>query len=808
MGPKASPPQVDRKKKPEVQGKRSRSDPEDGYEPVGKAPLNMETWIAEKNNEFNAIMVSDADTRNINKKAPKESKVATVPHVDLEVVAGGNKNNEMENVELVHLQRSLSEKSFKSNSSEKNSAKEKKNQGGGKRKREVSQTGGKKTKKGREKMEETAKAEKQKEMKRIKMEEKEKKKKEEAEIKKLQKQEEEKLRQRQEEEKKKKVEAEKREKQEKEQRMEEERRAKLEKERMERQKKQEEEKALQKKIEEERRRVKEEKEEEKRKQKQLEEQRRQMREKEKQDEKERKALAKIEKERQAKELKALLDAQKPEKDVPEAELEYADEEEAKVASTTRLENVIEEEDETSATLDRKGSSIEPESEPVGAAGPSTPEMALHRLPGEQDGKYVSVVGRDDLASFQRNGHNGNENGDEDIDFTPQNGYVEPDEMEYEEVGPGRKLKNPKKTKQQPALMGKIAAAGSAIKKARLPTPMELKEGYLNSAFHKSLHQPLIVKSKVEKEDVRVARQALTQEKSPTALGNINSVSDIPIPKVFASKPTEDGEEPAEAKSMPRNMDEWGRAAYNTSPKSFREQNIVTAVKENLDPEELARNQELTRSKTPAELAQIHSLSEFPLPDNIKNFLTSERKPDNTKKEPKKRRHSVTEPEGPPEPFSLYSTLPRSMRETKLVTNVKVEEDEEVLRARQELVQTRTPAQLSAITSISDLPVPSKLTKMMGSRESSAHGPRPASTTASVAGGKETSRTPSKMNLNDMYSTLPKSLTMELAVKTKINDPAVVEERRKLTAEHTPMELGNIGSMADLPIPTPISNLFN
>merc|ERR1712037_202565 len=34
------------------------------------------------------------------------------------------------------------------------------------------------------------------------------------------------------------------------------------------------------------------------------------------------------------------------------------------------------------------------------------------------------------------------------------------------------------------------------------------------------------------------------------------------------------------------------------------------------------------------------------------------------------------------------------------------------------------------------------------------------------------------------------------------------ERRKLTAEHTPMELGNIGSLADLPIPTPISNLFN
>ena len=260
------------------------------------------------------------------------------------------------------------------------------------------------------------------------------------------------------------------------------------------------------------------------------------------------------------------------------------------------------------------------------------QSPFFRLPGAEDDKYVSVVGRDELASFQRNGHNGDEFGDEDIDFTPQNGYVEPEGMEYEEVGQGRKLKNPKKGKQQPALMGKIAAAGSAIKKARLPTPMELKEGYLNSAFHKSLHQPLIVKSKVEKEDVRVARQALTQEKSPTALGNINSVSDIPIPKVFASKPAEDGEEPAEAKPMPRNMDEWGQAAYNTLPKSFREQNIVTAVKENLDPEELARNQELTRSKTPAELAQVRNFEKLrsvspaawqpALPDRPNNTLVT------------------------------------------------------------------------------------------------------------------------------------------------------------------------------------------
>merc|ERR1712192_345723 len=174
--PKTSPPQVDRKKKPDSRKKGKSDQEEDGYEPVGKAPpnmdkapLNMETWIAEKNNEFNAIMVSDADTRNINRKAKKESKIATVPHVNVEVV-GGNKNNEMENVELIHLQRSLSEKSFKSNSSEKSSSKEKKRIKEEEKEKERSAKQEEKRKKKEEKkLEEKAKVEKQKEMKRLKM---------------------------------------------------------------------------------------------------------------------------------------------------------------------------------------------------------------------------------------------------------------------------------------------------------------------------------------------------------------------------------------------------------------------------------------------------------------------------------------------------------------------------------------------------------------------------------------------------------------------------------------------------------------
>ena len=44
---------------------------------------------------------------------------------------------------------------------------------------------------------------------------------------------------------------------------------------------------------------------------------------------------------------------------------------------------------------------------------------------------------------------------------------------------------------------------------------------------------------------------------------------------------------------------------------------------------------------------------------------------------------------------------------------------------------------------------------------------------------------------------------------KVNkDPEEVERRKKLCQERTPMELGNIGSLSELPIPAPIQNLFS
>jgi len=422
-----------------------------------------------------------------------------------------------------------------------------------------------------------------------------------------------------------------------------------------------------------------------------------------------------------------------------------------------------------------------------------------RSPGDAD-NYVSVVSNDEFAQFQQNGFHEE---DEDIDFSPQNGYVQPDEDTV--PSKGKKAGAPKVD-----LMGKIAAAGSVIKNARMPTPGELKEGYLNSAFHKSLHQPLMVKTKVEKTDVQKSRQAMTQEKTPMQLGNIESLGDIPIPTMRKSKQTNQDkeEQDGEEVTMPKNIDDLGKAIL---PKSLFEQKLVTAIKENVDPEKLERNRALTQTKTPAQLAQINSLGEFPVPAKIKNIFnqTGEKK-EQPVAPPKKRRHSDIEPKSV-EPFSMYSTLPKSLRETKLVTNVKVEEDEKVLKRRQEIVSTKSVSELSQITSFSDIPVPTRLSRMVtrGQVASGTRSESRAKSSPAADADSNATKSLSKININEMYATLPKSLTMELAVASKVNkNQDEVERRKKLCAEKSPSQLANIGSLSDLPIPAPIQNIFS
>ena len=73
---------------------------------------------------------------------------------------------------------------------------------------------------------------------------------------------------------------------------------------------------------------------------------------------------------------------------------------------------------------------------------------------------------------------------------------------------------------------------------------------------------------------------------------------------------------------------------------------------------------------------------------------------------------------PSEPWSLYGTLPRSMRETKLMTNTREMLDPQELEARQELIRSKSPAELAQIQGLGDVPVPTKIQNIFKSRSRS------------------------------------------------------------------------------------------
>ena len=116
-----------------------------------------------------------------------------------------------------------------------------------------------------------------------------------------------------------------------------------------------------------------------------------------------------------------------------------------------------------------------------------------------------------------------------------------------------------------------------------------------------------------------------------------------------------------------------------------------------DPDIQKQRRELTRCKTPVELSQISSLSEFPIPKNIEGLIK------NTK-------NDATDnvgPTPPPRRFrkeDIYESLPASLK-TEVLVKSKIETDEEVLKQRQELTRSKTPAELSEIRGIDDLPIP-------------------------------------------------------------------------------------------------------
>ena len=112
---------------------------------------------------------------------------------------------------------------------------------------------------------------------------------------------------------------------------------------------------------------------------------------------------------------------------------------------------------------------------------------------------------------------------------------------------------------------------------------------------------------------------------------------------------------------------------------------------------------------------------------------------------------------------IYASLPRSLKD-QLIVRTKVEANEEVLAARQALVESKSPVELSEIHSLSELPIPSRI-------EAWLTGTSAASATDGSAEATEASPMTLPRNKKELheavYRTLPTSLVQPCVVRSKV-----------------------------------------
>ena len=213
--------------------------------------------------------------------------------------------------------------------------------------------------------------------------------------------------------------------------------------------------------------------------------------------------------------------------------------------------------------------------------------------------------------------------------------------------------------------------------------------------------------------------------------------------------------------------------YDKIPASLKSELLVRSVQE--DPELLKDRQQLVQSMSVSELAKVGSLSDFPIPDTIENLLSG--------KSSKAKDHDrCTSPGSQKGEGGIYATLPRSLTQ-ELAVKTEVRDQDEEMKHRQELVRSKSPAELGAIHSFSEIPIPSF------SRPESKMSPKGASKSAHELGEGR-----------GIYDTLPKSLKEPLLVKQLNEDPELQKERSELTKSKTPGELGDIRGFTDIPLP--------
>merc|ERR1711936_1354387 len=312
----------------------------------------------------------------------------------------------------------------------------------------------------------------------------------------------------------------------------------------------------------------------------------------------------------------------------------------------------------------------------------------------------------------------------------------------------------------------------------------------------SLLTPLAVKSVVEDQDVVAKNKEIIKTKSVGELSHIGALSDFPIPdnvenlynKLTATSSKRPAPAaPTERPSSPQNFKE---TIYETLPRSMRETQLITNSKFEEDEERLKERQELTRTKSPTELSQISSVSDFPLPTPVENLLKKKSEQPDTASPPVPPRGQKKE--------GIYDSIPASLKSELIVKSVA--QDQDLVAERQETIRTHTPAQLSEIHSLADVPIPSFIQNLTASKKNVAEPTieKPRVDTEDKEKG------PFKI-----YDTLPASLTeTKLMTKSVVEEPEVQAARAEVVKSKSVAELSQITTISDFPVPETIENLFS
>merc|ERR1712088_352480 len=312
----------------------------------------------------------------------------------------------------------------------------------------------------------------------------------------------------------------------------------------------------------------------------------------------------------------------------------------------------------------------------------------------------------------------------------------------------------------------------------------------------SLLTPLAVKSVVEDQDVVAKNKEIIKTKSVGELAHIGGLSDFPIPdnveNLYNKLTATSSKRPAPAAPIeqPSSPQSFKETIYETLPRSMRETQLITNSKFEEDEERLKERQELTRTKSPTELSQISSVSDFPLPTPVENLLKKKSEQPDTASPPVPPRGQKKE--------GIYDSIPASLKSELIVKSV--EQDQDLVAERQETIRTHTPAQLSEIHSLADVPIPSFIQNLTASKKTMAE--------PTIEKPKIDTEDKEKGSFK-IYDTLPASLTeTKLMTKSVVEEPEVQAARAEVVKSKSVAELSQITTISDFPVPETIENLFS